>query len=68
MSVLECDRTGCPNIMCDRLNDVYGYICDSCYEELVASNRTDIASFMGESPPNEVPVPIEFYEKTFPIR
>lgn len=68
MSVLECDRTGCGNIMCDRLNHVYGYICTPCYDELVASNRTDVARFMSESPPNMAGVPIEFYEEIFPIR
>jgi len=35
MSVLQCDRNGCENIMCDRLSDRYGYICDECFEELV---------------------------------
>ena len=35
MSVLACDRYGCRNVMCDRLSDTYGYICDECFEELV---------------------------------
>ena len=36
MSVLQCDRYGCENIMCDRLilNGVF-YICNSCYSELL---------------------------------
>ena len=35
MSVLSCDRNGCENIMCNRLSDEYGYICNDCFEELV---------------------------------
>jgi hypothetical protein len=41
MSVLECGRVGCENIMCRRL--ILGnaaYICDDCYEELVQYKAT----------------------------
>jgi len=34
MSVLACDRKKCDNVMCDRYNPEYGYICDECFEEL----------------------------------
>lgn len=51
MSVLQCDRHGCDNIMCDRLSNEYGYICDSCFEELVNNGpETNIAEFMESSP------------------
>lgn len=35
MSVKQCDREGCQNIMCDRmlLNNRY-YICEECFQEL----------------------------------
>lgn len=35
MGVLKCDRKGCDNVMCNRLSSQHGYICDSCFEELV---------------------------------
>lgn len=47
MSVLSCDRNGCDNIMCDRLSDKYGYICNGCFDELVRTGgRISIADFM----------------------
>jgi len=47
MSVLECDRRGCPNIMCDRLSYSHGYLCEECFEELVQIGHTaDIDEFM----------------------
>lgn len=48
MSVLACDRSGCPNIMCDRYSYEYGYLCRECFEELVSLGAgTDIQTFMG---------------------
>lgn len=35
MGVLECSRSGCPNIMCNHYSHRYGYICDDCFNELV---------------------------------
>lgn len=50
MGVLSCARRGCPNIMCDRLSHEHGYICNDCFEELVATGpTTDIAEFMNSS-------------------
>ena len=46
MGVLECDRRGCDNIMCDRYSDKYGYICWECYSEMVESGTTCIGDFM----------------------
>lgn len=35
MGVMECDRRGCPEIMCRRLIlEGSMYICDGCYAEL----------------------------------
>ncbi len=37
MSVLSCDRRGCPHVMCERLiqtSDGDQYICDGCFVEL----------------------------------
>jgi len=47
MGVLKCDRKGCENIMCDRYSHKYGYLCDECFEELIAVNaRVSINDFM----------------------
>ncbi len=41
MSVLACDRSGCPSIMCDRLIlDGSAYLCDSCNDELLSFRKT----------------------------
>jgi hypothetical protein len=46
MSVLDCNRNGCHNIMCNRFSHEYGYICDNCFDELVESRLIDISAFM----------------------
>ena len=52
MSVLACNRRNCENIMCDRLSNTHGYICDECFEELVKSGvKTDIEEFMNTPKP-----------------
>ena len=49
MSVLSCNRSDCENVMCDRYSDAFGYICNECFEELVARGvNTDISKFMDE--------------------
>lgn len=55
MGVKACDRRGCSGVMCDRLSNLYGYICDSCFRELVNSRPdTDIGRFMdGAHAPND---------------
>lgn len=36
MGVIACDRSGCKNIMCDRLIlDGTQHICEECYDELL---------------------------------
>lgn len=47
MSVMSCSRNGCDGILCDRYSPHFGYICDSCFDELVNSGfTTDIKEFM----------------------
>lgn len=35
MGVLKCDRKDCEHIMCERLSDEHGYLCSTCFEELI---------------------------------
>ena len=65
MSVMECRRKGCENILCDRYSDDYGYICDGCFRELSEGQFTDIDLFMsGEAKVN----PVKFdYNSIFPL-
>lgn len=50
MSVMECQRRGCGNILCDKYSYEYGYICNSCFEEFVMVTEKrdylDLGSFM----------------------
>ena len=51
MSVKPCNRVHCENIMCDRYSGNWGYICDSCFDELVTAGiDVDIESFMAHKP------------------
>ena len=47
MGVLACDRSGCENVMCDRYSNTYGYICNSCFDELGNKPFIDIDVFIG---------------------
>lgn len=71
MSVLECNRYNCQNIMCDRYSHEYGYICNECFLELVDSGiDTDIETFMYSSKKLDYEQPREpykRYDKEFPI-
>jgi hypothetical protein len=63
MSVLACSRNNCGNIMCDRHNYKYGYLCSSCFEELVKtrpSNGSEIEAFMLSPKQEQEPEPEEF--------
>lgn len=71
MGVLACNRNGCENVMCDRLSDEYGYICDECFEELCESdNFTNIEDFMkskkGGSSNNKEAI-YAYMDKVFPL-
>ncbi len=50
MGVKECNRSGCENILCDRLSDRFGYICNECFNELINSTKScstdEITNFM----------------------
>jgi superfamily II helicase len=68
MSVLECDRNGCSNIMCDRFSYEYdSYICNECYNELLYSNLS-ILDFMNSEKKEVVTIDrSEELEKVFTI-
>lgn len=46
MSVLQCNRNGCDNIMCDYLSDKHGYLCWECRNELLSKRGIKIKDFM----------------------
>lgn len=52
MSVLQCFRNSCNNVMCNRYSARYGYICNQCFEELVRLNPESIQAFMDSPKPN----------------
>ena len=63
MGVLQCDRYGCENIMCDRLSHKYGYICNECFDELVLLGAgANIEKFMGTEKNNHVITNVDAYE------
>jgi len=68
MSVLQCDRGDCPNIMCNRLSDTHGYICNDCFSELVALGvRTDVHEFMASHVDRADPIAThEYFATLFP--
>lgn len=39
MGVMQCSRSGCDEIMCDRLINGRNYICNTCFTELVDWKR-----------------------------
>lgn len=49
MSVNPCHRKDCEKILCNRISDKFGYICDDCFEELIDRRLMDIKKFMEES-------------------
>ena len=54
MSVMPCNRNGCENIMCNRYSRNYGYICDECFEELVAhGSEQNIDDFLESEKPED---------------
>jgi len=70
MADQPCNRAGCEEIRCSRLNDKYGYICADCFRELVALGPVaDIAEFLESGREGEV-VNIEastaYYNSLFP--
>ena len=74
MGVLSCNRVGCESIMCDRYNDRFGYICDSCFSQMVDLRITgaqEIADFMASSSvvnPIDESTAREILDELFPDR
>lgn len=72
MGVLQCDRASCENIMCDRYSNIYGYICNDCYEELINSDvDISISTFMGierKLTSSDIDVRRSMIENEFPFR
>lgn len=68
MGVMPCSRRGCENILCSRYSPKYGYICDSCFRELM-STLVDIWYFMScESlPTGEIDKHQEMVKKEFSV-
>jgi hypothetical protein len=67
MGVMPCHRGNCTNILCDRYSSKFGYICNECFEELVASKTLDVAAFMKTDPDTELPsFHRDWYEDIFP--
>lgn len=53
MGVMECNRTGCDNIMCDTYVEGIGYICGECQEGFkrfvlndIVGNDSDIEYYL----------------------
>jgi len=34
MGVMQCNRKGCDNILCNKYSSYYGYICEHCFDDL----------------------------------
>lgn len=68
MGVLACDRTGCGNIMCDRLSHEHGYLCNDCFDELCELGiQTDIHSFINsEKKERNRDAERKYFEAIFP--
>lgn len=41
----KCSRKGCSTFLCDRFSPFYGYLCSSCYQEMI-NTFCDIDYFM----------------------
>jgi len=49
MSVMECNRKGCDEIMCDEYSELTGYLCYSCLQDLrnfEPKSENDVKKFM----------------------
>lgn len=70
MSVLECNRENCQNIMCDRYSSEFGYICNECFNELILwmlrysdeSPMEVIRDFMDSEKGNIYPCEMDVFE------
>lgn len=49
MPVIKCNRHSCESVLCDRYSPKYGYICHSCFDELVErGTEQSVEDFMAE--------------------
>lgn len=67
MSVLECDRYECGNIMCDRYSDEHGYLCRECYDELSRGSIINVANFMASKPARDDKAVEAYYNELFKL-
>ena len=68
MSVLQCNRKDCENIMCDRYSHEFGYICDECFQELLKikpPGSLSVYEFMNSQKENPIDWS-EYYGRIFP--
>jgi hypothetical protein len=66
MGVNECDRRGCDNILCNRLNAIHGYICDECFNEAITRKIISASIFMEEDKSSvEETIPEEAYRAMY---
>ena len=64
MSVLQCHRNSCDEIICDRYSEEFGYICNECMNELIElGSATDVRTFMDS--PKGKPVIVNTQSKVF---
>jgi hypothetical protein len=63
--IMQCDRKGCENILCERLSDDLGYICNECFEELVAGTQQPKDFMKQEKPKNYESPDRDWCEKIF---
>ena len=71
MGVLACDRYGCTNIMCDRLQkDGTWYLCHECFDELVTlGHNVNLHKFMEREVIGTDPASSRAYwNEIFPLR
>jgi len=71
MSVLACNRYKCENVMCDRLSDTFGYICNDCFDELVNTDpNMRIDRFMQTKPGTFLKEcdPVLRFDREFPVQ
>jgi len=66
-----CERTGCSSNTCYRYSYDYGYLCDTCFGELVSlGGDQDIEEFMRSKVHNMTALELSyiFFNNIFPDR
>lgn len=49
-----CNRGNCRSVLCDRFSGIHGYLCDSCFQELVRLGaNADVYAFMRSDIPDD---------------